>query len=294
MRALFNIIRFILFHPLARKNKAEALKRFFLYQLGKLFNSYPIVYPFTDKAKLIIEKGMTGATGNIYCGLHEFEDMSFLLHFLRPEDLFVDVGANVGSYTVLASGHVGANSFAFEPIRTTYERLKNNISINHMEEKVKAYNMGIGARKDVLRFTANLDTVNHVVTESDEEDFIEVEVDSLDEMLGTQCPSLIKIDVEGFETEVLAGAAGLLERNSLKALIIELNGSGKKYGYNDDDIHRGLLKRNFRPYSYNPYTRILTELQEHGDSNTIYIRDLQYVNSRLEKAVPLEMLGIRF
>jgi hypothetical protein len=47
--------------------------------------------------------GMTGATGNLYVGLHEFEEMAFLLHFLRPGDLFADVGANVGSYTILAA-----------------------------------------------------------------------------------------------------------------------------------------------------------------------------------------------
>jgi hypothetical protein len=37
------------------------------------------------------------ATGNLYVGLHEFEEMAFLLHFLRRGDLFADVGANVGS-----------------------------------------------------------------------------------------------------------------------------------------------------------------------------------------------------
>lgn len=51
---------------------------------------------------------MTGATGNIYVGLHEFEDMAFLLHVLRRTDLFVDVGANIGSYTILAGGAAGA------------------------------------------------------------------------------------------------------------------------------------------------------------------------------------------
>lgn len=47
---------------------------------------------------------MTGATGNWYCGLQEYEDMSFVLHALRPGDLFVDVGANIGSYSILAAG----------------------------------------------------------------------------------------------------------------------------------------------------------------------------------------------
>lgn len=294
MRSLYNILRFILSHPLASKNKIEALRRFFLYQLGKLFNPYPIVYPYTPRTKLIIERGMNGATGNIYCGLHEFEDMAFLLHFLRQEDLFVDVGANIGSYTVLASGEVGAKSLTFEPVRTTYDRLMNNITINHIDDKVKAYNMGIGARKDVLRFTSNLDSVNHVAIEGEDETYFEVQVNSLDNILGDQCPSLIKIDVEGFEKEVIAGAKGLLERNELKALIIELNGSGKRYGYNDDDIHQELLNRKYKSYSYNPYTRILTELQMFGNTNTIYIKDLAFVNSRIQKAAQLQMLGIHF
>jgi hypothetical protein len=40
---------------------------------------------------------MTGATQNLYCELHEYNDMAFLLHFLREEDSFADVGANIGS-----------------------------------------------------------------------------------------------------------------------------------------------------------------------------------------------------
>ena len=72
---------------------------------------------------LIANAGMAGATGNIYVGLREFEDMAFLLHLLRPDDLFVDVGANIGSFTVLASGAVGARSLAIEPIERTFNIL---------------------------------------------------------------------------------------------------------------------------------------------------------------------------
>ena len=46
---------------------------------------------------------MTGATGNIYCGLHEFIELTFLLHLLRPNDLSLNIGANVGSYIILAA-----------------------------------------------------------------------------------------------------------------------------------------------------------------------------------------------
>ena len=97
---IIKLLRFITSHPLNKSNKADAIMRFIKWQINTRLNPHPVVYPYTEKAKLIIEKGMTGATGNLYCGLHEFEDMSFLLHFLREEDLFIDIGANVGSYTV--------------------------------------------------------------------------------------------------------------------------------------------------------------------------------------------------
>lgn len=292
MRSLFAILRFILSHPLARKNKGEALKRFFRYQLGKLFNPYPIVYPFTDKTKLIIEKGMTGATGNIYCGLHEFEDMSFLLHFLRPEDLFVDVGANIGSYTVLASGHAGSKTIAIEPIPATFRRLQNNLAINYLDSLVTAYNLGVGSKKGVLKFTTNLDTVNHVAIESTEMDVIEVKVETLDQLLNGLHPSLIKIDVEGFESEVLSGASTILDDDALKAIIIELNGSGGKYGFSDQDVHTFLLSKKFSAYKFNPFDNSLVSVENYANNNTLYIRNINFVIERIQFSETIKILGI--
>ena len=73
---------------------------------------------------------MTGITGNWYCGLHEFHEMAFVLHFLRKNDTFIDVGANVGSYTILAAV-TGSNVISIEPIPSTFNYLKNNVSINN-------------------------------------------------------------------------------------------------------------------------------------------------------------------
>ena len=60
--------------------------------------------------------------------------MGFLLHVLRSEDLFVDVGANVGSYTILACSVVGARGISFEPVPSTYKRLVENMRLNHLDE----------------------------------------------------------------------------------------------------------------------------------------------------------------
>ncbi|WP_295433058.1 hypothetical protein [uncultured Thiodictyon sp.] len=55
---------------------------------------------------------------DVYCGLHEFEDLAVALRFLQPRDLFIDIGPNVGSYSILGAA-AGARCFAIEPIPRT-------------------------------------------------------------------------------------------------------------------------------------------------------------------------------
>jgi FkbM family methyltransferase len=283
---ILNVLKLIYNHPFNSDNKVGGVLNFFRWQISCRLNPYPILYPYTENSKFIIWKGLTGATGNLYCGLMEYDDMAFLLHFLRPNDLFVDIGANVGAYTILASSEVNAKTIAVEPVPSTFRNLIDNISINQMQERVKALNIGLGSRNGKLHFTESLDTVNHVVTESDTEsdtDTIEVNVSTLDSILLTEeTPILLKIDVEGFETEVLNGAESTLANNKLKTIIIELNGSGRRYGYDEVKIHEKLIEFGFKPFSYSPKLKQLKERESFGTHNTIYLRDKEFVESRIE------------
>ncbi|MFH6769530.1 FkbM family methyltransferase [Gaetbulibacter aquiaggeris] len=292
--SLYSTLKFIANHPLNGNNKLGTIIRFFKWQINTRLNPYPILYQYTTKSKLIIEKGMTGATGNLYCGLHEFNDMAFVLHFLRPDDLFVDIGANIGSYTILGAVHVGSKTISIEPVPSTFSKLLNNISINNAQNNVIAKNIALGSKKENVAFTKSLDTTNHVATASDK-DIIEVNVETLDELLSNNItPSLMKIDVEGFETEVIKGALKTLNNHSLKAIIIELNGSGKRYGYDELEIHKTLLANGFIPYLYEPFNREIIKMEGFGTQNTIYIRDIQFVNERLKGAEKIEILKHTF
>ena len=91
---------------------------------------------------------MTGATGNWYCGLHEHDDMGFALHFLRATDCLFDIGANVGSYTVLAAGGAGARVVAVEPIPSTFRALRANVRLNDLDDRVTCSTSAL-ARKRV-------------------------------------------------------------------------------------------------------------------------------------------------
>src|SRR6476469_5615627 len=103
LREIRQIAAFLSDHPLTRDHRAAAFARVCRWQIESRLRDEVIV-PWIGSIRLAVRRGMTGATGNVYAGLHEFADMAFTLHFLRPNDLFLDVGANIGSYTLLASG----------------------------------------------------------------------------------------------------------------------------------------------------------------------------------------------
>ncbi|RYU90580.1 FkbM family methyltransferase [Mucilaginibacter terrigena] len=283
-------IQFVLNHPFNKGRVIPALIRLFKWQLLSRLNKQPVVHQFTQHSKLWVWKGLTGATGNIYCGLHEFEDMAFLLHLLRPDDLFIDIGANIGSYTMLAGAEAGASVIAVEPIPQTFEHLTQNVKLNNIGNMVTALNIGLGSKKDILKFTRTHDTGNHVATDIDT-DVVKVNVDTLDNILEGKIPLLLKMDVEGFETEVLNGAINTLAAPGLKAIIIELNGAGKAYGFNDDDIHMLLLQHGFSVMAYHPFKRELVDAGRNNTHNTLYIRDSDFVNSRLKNAKKVYVQG---
>lgn len=293
--SLFSVLKFIANHPVNRGQKLASIGRFAKWQISSRLAPGAILYDWINDSKFLVRNGETGLTGNIYTGLHEFPDMAYVLHVLRPEDTFVDVGANVGSYTILAGSGIGATGYAFEPVPGTYRRLVDNIRLNRMEGRVQAFNVGLAQSEGVIRFTSDLDTVNHALADNEAAaNVIEVKVTTLDQALHGANPGMMKIDVEGYETPVLQGASMTLSNPQLHSIIMELNGSGSRYGFDESKIVQRLLEHDFRSYSYDPLSRRLTSLngknQEEG--NTIFIRNEAFVRERIETAPKFNVLGV--
>jgi len=271
----------------------KSIIRFLKWQIGSRLVPGDVIYQWVNEAKIIVRPHETGLTQNIYCGLHEFEDMSFLLHVLRKDDLFVDVGANVGSYTVLACAAVGANGISIEPVPDTYLRLTNNVNINNVSEQVACINMGVADKEGVIRFTSDLDTMNHALSDNeDSSNSILVNVKTLDSLLVEKKPYVIKIDVEGFELPALMGAQTVLSNESLHAIIIELNNSGEKYGHSEVDIINKIEEFGFSPYQYDPGSRKLVLLNGKNtkSQNTLFIRNVESVEKRLLESPAFSVL----
>ena len=284
---MVNTFSYIWNHPLASKNRSLAFSRYFRWQLGSRLLKWPIEVPFVEKTFLVVERGMTGATGNIYCGLHEFSDMAFLLHFLRAGDCFVDVGANVGSYTVLAAGVTHAKVIALEPLPSTFRKLERNIRCNQLQDLVEAKCCAAGAASGNISFTADLDTMNRVVSDDYVGPKTVVPVKCLDELLEDRHPIMWKVDVEGFEPSVIAGAQKALADSGLLAVLLEGD---------QPEVIEAMMVNGFERAYYEPFSRELstTSPQSSRHNNSLWVRgaSLEQVRMRCKTAHSFQALSV--
>ncbi|HXB92480.1 MAG TPA: hypothetical protein VNU72_09330, partial [Puia sp.] len=77
MKSPIRTFRYLFSHPLTKKDKLSSSWRLLKWQMAMRFFPFPVLYPFVEDTHLLVEKGMTGATGNVYAGLHEFSEMGF-------------------------------------------------------------------------------------------------------------------------------------------------------------------------------------------------------------------------
>jgi FkbM family methyltransferase len=285
---LYSIIKNIKKNVLPKSNFYSQFLKLLKWQITSRLIGGRVIFDWVDNSKLIIEKGDTGLTGNIYCGLADPEEMLFLIHVLRSDDLFIDVGANQGAYTVLASAVIGANSVAFEPIPGTVDRLRDQIRINNIDTLVKIIPNGVGDVVDNANFSKNNDTINKVIIGESHSlrECVTIEMTTLDTyFINKQINSaIVKIDVEGYEFKVLMGARKMLGARAFLAIIIEINGNNKNYGVDEIQIDQLLKDNGYQPITYDVNTRLIRKIDMPlpNKINTIYIRDFDEVSTRLK------------
>jgi FkbM family methyltransferase len=213
--------------------------------------------------------------------------MAFLLHLLRSDDLFIDVGANVGSYSVLASAVCGAYAIAVEPDPDSMRSLQRNIEANGIGHRVTCVEAALGGRPGTARFTTGLDTTNRMACEGDTETR-EIRVKTLDEIARGQHPVLIKLDVEGHEAMVLEGGCDTLRDPSLLAVQVETAGEA---------VRDHLESAGFRRSAYAPFARKLSLQRDQravtGSPNSLFVRDLDACRRRVATATARNVLGRR-
>jgi len=286
-------------HELGRQDIGGTLRRIFLWQISSRLMRRPIQLEMADGVKLLVQKGMHGATKNFYVGLCEYRDMAFAIHYAGTGQLLFDVGANVGVYSLIFSSR-GGRVVAFEPIPSTFAVLNANVLLNQYDDLIRRENLGVSRESGAVTFTLGEDATNHVLqpgmTAESSLTIPTVSLDAYVEESGLS-PNFLKIDVEGFETEVIQGASGLLRDDKIRpnVVLIELNGLGARYGYDDAAIDSTLRQHGYLPYSYDPVSRSLMVLESFNrSSNTLYVYNAREAEMRVRSAEKIRWSSISF
>jgi len=172
-----------------------------------------IVVPLGDHSKLLVRPGSTNAPHAVHRNPPNYE-MLVWKQWLQPGDLFVDVGANIGIYTVYALD-LGAQVIAVEPTPNA-DHLRENVALNGCTAEV--VQKALSDRPGFVRMTQGLDSMNHLLLDGTG---VEVECTTLDLLLGNRVANGVKIDVEGAERLVLEGATSCLSEHRVRMLQLE-------------------------------------------------------------------------
>lgn len=155
--------------------------------------------------------------------------VSLVRKYLSKNDNFLDLGSNIGYFSLIASNIVKENGtvYAFEPMPPTIERLKANIALNKINN-IQIIKKAASNKSGIVRFKTPSDKIRNSGRSSMrtiEENFIELDVEmvAIDSMLDDiKKIRLIKMDIEGAEALALEGMAGLISRDR-PVIIMELS-----------------------------------------------------------------------
>lgn len=222
--------------------------------LSKMGNGIRSDFIIMDGQKLFLDKE-DSLMLSIKNNDHELTEIKFLKQIIKNGDTVLDLGANIGVYTLIFAKLVGKSGhvFAFEPDPTNFEILSKNVKENK-HENVTLVQKAVSEKNDRIKlFVSKRNHASHRIFDSEEKrNSIEVDVITLDTYFKKiKNPiNFIKMDVEGVEGATLLGASNIIKNS--KDLVIMMEYFPKwirKYGMNPEEILDSLIEKKFKLFN---------------------------------------------
>jgi len=228
--------------------------------LSKMGNGIRSDFIIMDGQKLFLDKE-DSLMLSIKNNDHELTEIKFLKQIIKNGDTVLDLGANIGVYTLIFAKLVGKSGhvFAFEPDPTNFEILSKNVKENK-HENVTLVQKAVSEKNDKIKlFVSKRNHASHRIFDSEEKrNSIEVDVITLDTYFkkNKNPINFIKMDVEGVEGATLLGASNIIKNS--KDLVIMMEYFPKwirKYGMNPEEILDSLIEKKFKLFNINQKER---------------------------------------
>lgn len=275
--------------PIIRQQKLSAWKR----RIGRRSEFIKQVYP--DVRMVLYADCILSQA--IFVDNFEWQEIKFITHFLKTSDCFIDIGSNFGLYALIAAKKVGRKGrvFAFEPASKTFARLERNIRLNHVKNILPS-RVALSSSPGMLPMSISQDghdAWNSLTMPARGEHYLSemVQTITLDDFVKEkglmEGIKMIKIDVEGWEKEVVRGGLATLSAEWAPVLQVEFSEPALiAAGTSSSDLISFLENLGYKMYRYLGKTERLLAFEHKGeplDRNLYAIKDLEMVRRVLSE-----------
>jgi FkbM family methyltransferase len=172
-------------------------------------------------------------------GIYEPLETALFKRTLKPSDVFLDIGAHIGYYSLMAAKIIKTGEIhAFEPYVDSHELLMENLALNKCKN-VETYLMAASNKSEMSKlFIDEKNKGNNSLYSQKGCDVITTETIKIDDMFTGKKVDFVKIDTQGHEIEVLIGMQDVIKNNKLK-MIIEYYPYGlRRMGHREIDFFK--------------------------------------------------------
>lgn len=276
--------------PDVQQNVFTAIVKRLTWRLHWAISKRPYVVDFAKTLKISLPQ--SGSASLIYYqGLSEYETADFVERVLKPGMTFLDIGAHIGEYTLLAAQLVGSEGkvYAFEPQPSLFPILAKNVKQNgleHVELNQTAVSNSEGKIEFAVASESSVSSIRNNASDESKYKLIHVKSVSLDNFWSkhTGRIDLIKIDVEGAEKLVFEGAKRLMNLDSSQSpiwLFEYAPTAYTKFDYQAKDLLELLQTYGYKIYRYlesGKFRNFSPEQDCKGIINLVAAKDLDRVS----------------
>ena len=211
-------------------------------------------------------------------GIYERNTIRHLIKLINPGMTIVDVGANIGAYTLVLSKHLsGGQIYSFEPNPRTLKFLKKNIEINQVKN-VNVIEFGLSdCEETAMLNTPSLSqaSINKFKTSDQVEAIKLITLDKFCSENNINNIDILKIDIEGHEKKCLDGSAGIIDKSKNIIIIMEIDQNCYEAGYKKEFLFNYLINKGFTgflPRGWPFKMKKITSFNENYQDNIIFIK----------------------
>jgi FkbM family methyltransferase len=222
---------------------------------ARIIKKWPATIQFKLKDGRIVKGDLNdGLFKSLYLyGVYEPLLTKVITKLIRPGDVVIDVGANIGLISIQLGKLVspGGKVYSFEPVPTTFKKLKDTIRLNNLIQIIIPENKAVSNKQELTTIYVPQKRSHACSSLKKSEKAYSFPCETITLNSLQQSPTFIKIDVEGAELMVLEGADLIFKKEHSPIVVMEVNRkAANQFGYEPEELLKILAKSNYHRFYY--------------------------------------------